>query len=125
VITDPVVIRLLAEGGAIEVFGSKGPDSEWSFIGTATTLDDDLEPVHAGGVSRTTDLTKILPPQWVVFTPTLIHPDLREWFRSRYDAAVAALPEWRRESHTQFRHGKWRALFESTPPDRWSQGDAF
>ena len=124
-ITDPCVIRLLAEGGAIEVFGSKGPDGEWSFIGTATTLDDDLEPVHAGGVSRTTDLTKILPPQWVVFTPTLIHPDLRSWFRSRYDSAVASLPEWRRESHFRSREPKWLALFEPGPPDRWSQDNEY
>lgn len=114
------VVRLLAEGGAIEVFGSKGPDGKWSFIGTATALDDDLEPIHAGGVPRTTDLADILPPQWVVFTPTLIHPELRGWFRSRYDEAVASLTEWRRESHLEWRDHKWRAVFGSTPPDRWS-----
>lgn len=124
-ITDPVVIRLLAEGGAIEAFGSKGVDGKWSFVGTATALDDDLEPVHAGGAPRTNDLADILPPQWVSLTPTLIQPDLREWFRSRYDAAVAALPEWRRESHLEWRDHKWRALFESTPPDRWSAEDEF
>jgi hypothetical protein len=124
-ITEPCVVRLLAEGGAIEIFGSKGPDGEWSFIGTATALDDDLEPTHAGGAPRTNDLADILPPQWVSLTPTLIHPDLREWFRSRYNDAVAALPKWRRESHFRSREPKWRALFESTPPDRWSAEDEF
>lgn len=124
-IADPCVVRLLTEGGAIQAFGSKGSNGKWSFVGTATSLDDHLEPVHAGGVPMTTDLAGILPPQWVVFTPTLIHPDLRDWFRSRYDDAVAALPEWRRESHLQWRDPKWRALFESTPPDRWSEEDEF
>lgn len=119
--SDPCVVRLLTEGGAIEVFGSNGVDGKWSFVGMATKLDDDLEPLHAGGVPRTNDLADILPPQWVVCTPTLIHPELRDWFRSRYDEAVAALPDWRRESHLQWRDRKWRALFESIPPARWSE----
>ncbi len=122
-ITDPCVIRLLAEGGALEAFGSKGADGKWSFVGTATAFDDDLEPVHAGGIPRTADLAAIVPPQWVSLTPSLIHPDLRDWFRSRYDDAVAALPEWRRESHFRSREPKWSALFESMPPDRWSEDD--
>ena len=69
------------------------------------------------------DLAECLPASWIIFFPSKVHPDLHEWFRQRYDAAVAALPEHRRESHNNFRHLNWQALFASTPPDRWSQDD--
>jgi hypothetical protein len=125
-ITDPCVIRLLAEGGAIEVFGHKESGGSWTFVarGTSLDLDDDCnEVVHVSGVPRATDLSDVVPSQWIIFYPRLVHPELRGWFRERYDAAVAALPPHRRASHDNYRHHKWQALFESTPPDRWSSDD--
>lgn len=127
-ITDPCVIRLAAEGGALEVFGRKEPDGSWSFIGRGTNLeidDDGNDRVTVGGIPRCRDLSEIVPSQWIIFVPFKVHPELREWFRQRYAAAVAALPDYRRESHDKYRHHKWQALFISTPPDRWSEADAF
>ena len=121
-ITDPCVVRLLAEGGAIEIFGHREPDGSWSFVGRVANLvfdDDGNDNVTVGGIPRFTNLAEALPPNWVVLAPTLVHPDLRGWFHERYDAAVAALPEWRRETHERSRDSKWRAIFDSTPPDRW------
>ena len=125
-ITAPCVIRLLVEGGAIEVFGHKGSGGSWTFVarGTSPDLDDDCnEVVHVSGVPRATDLSEVVPSHWIIFYPRLVHPELRGWFRERYAAAVAAIPPHRRTSHDKYRHHKWQALFDSTPPDRWSSDD--
>jgi hypothetical protein len=125
-ITDPCVIRLLAEGGAVEVFGHKESGGSWTFVarGTALDLDDACnDVVRVSGVPRATDLSDVVPSRWIIFYPRLVHPELRGWFRERYAAAVAALPSHRRAAHDQYRHSKWQALFDSTPPDRWSSDD--
>jgi hypothetical protein len=128
-IEDPCVIRLLAEGAGIQVFGRKDPDGTWSFIGYAATMeieDDGDDSVRVGGIPRCKNLSETLPDSyWIRFIPMYVHPELREWFRSRYDAAVATLPQHRREWHDTRRHHKWQAMFESTPPDRWSTEDTF
>lgn len=119
-ITDPCVVRLLTEGGAIEVFGRKLPDGSWSFIGRGTCLeieDDGNDAMVVGGIPRFTDLATALPPHWGFFTPSLVHPELRGWFRDRFDAAIAALPA----SQMERRRCNWQALFSSMPPDRWSE----
>jgi hypothetical protein len=125
-ITDPCVIRLLVEGGAIEVFSRKESGGSWTFVarGTSLDLDDDgNEVARVGGVPRATDLSDVVPSNWIIFYPRLVHPELRGWFRERYAAALAALPPHRRTSHDQYRNHKWQALFDSTPPDRWSSDD--
>jgi len=123
-IEDPCVIRLLAGGAGIQLFGRQEPDGTWSFIGSAGTMDiedDGNDSVRVGGVPRCKDLSEALPESyWSRFIPMHIHPDLRDWFRTHYDAAVASLPAYQREMHYQFHHRKWQALFDSTPPDRWS-----
>lgn len=108
-ITDPCVVRLLAEGGLIEVFGRKEPDGWWTFIGRWGSLEvDDTgnDSVRVGGVPTSRDLGKFLPTPWASLNPRRIHPELREWFRQHYDAAVAALPAHRQESHLE--HRSWR-----------------
>lgn len=126
-IEDACLIRLLAEGAGIELFGRKEPDGSWSFIGSAANMDiedDGNDSVRVGGIPRCKDLSEALPESlWIRFIPTYVHPELRAWFRSRYAAAVAALPEYQREMHYGYRHLKWQALFDSTPPDRWSAED--
>lgn len=127
-ITDPCVVRLLAEGGLIEVFGRKEPDGSWTFIGRWGSLDFDdsgNDSVRTGGVPTSKDLGKFLPTQWTSLNPRKVHPELREWFRSRYEEAVAALPADRQESHLKYHHYKWQAMFDSTTPDRWSEEDDF
>jgi hypothetical protein len=128
-IDDPCVVRLLAEGGAIEVFGRQEADGSWSFLNRMANLDiadDGNDSVRVGGIRRCQDLSEALPDSyWIRFIPMYVHPELREWFRSHYDAAVATLPEYRRESHHEFRHPRWQAMFQSTPPDRWSEDDTF
>jgi hypothetical protein len=126
-IEDPCVIRLLAEGAGIQLCGRKEPDGTWSFIGSAATMDiadDGNDSVRVGGMRRCTALSEALPDSyWIRFIPMHVHPELREWFRSRYAAVVATLPEYQREMHYERRHHKWQAMFESTPPDRWSIED--
>lgn len=125
-IVDPCVVRLLAEGGAIEVFGRKEPDGSWTFIGRWMSLEFDEEgedAVTVSGVPTSTDLAQFLPTRWAALVPSKVHPELREWFRTRYENSLAALPGWQRDSHERFLGRKWQALFESTPPDRWSKDD--
>jgi hypothetical protein len=121
---DDCVIRLLAEGAGIDVRGRKEPDGSWSFVGYGGTMDideDGNDSVHLWGIRRCKSLSEALPDNaWIRFMPTHVHPELREWFRSRYDAAVAALSEYERQRHDALHHRKWQALFNSTPPDRWS-----
>ena len=128
-IDDPSVVRLLAEGGAIEVFGRQEADGSWSFLTRMSNLDiadDGNDSVRVGGIRRCHDLSEALPDSyWIRFIPMYVHPELRGWFRSHYDAAVATLPEYQRESHYEFRHHRWQAMFQSTPPDRWSEDDTF
>lgn len=125
-ITDPCVVRLLAEGAAVEAFGRKDADGKWSFVGRGTSLeisDDGDETVTVGGVRRCSDLLEVLPPPWIKFIPMKVHPELREWFRQHYQSALGSLTEYERGRHLEYRHYKWQALFESTPPDRWSEED--
>lgn len=128
-IDDPCVIRLLAEGAGIQLFGRKEPDGTWSFIGYAATMDiedDGNDSVRVGGIRRCADLSEALPDSyWIRFIPMLVHPELRESLRARYDAAVASLSDQEREMHFARRHGKWKVMFESTPPDFWSDEDTF
>jgi hypothetical protein len=121
-IIDPPVIRLCVEGGAIEIYGRKEPDGSWTFIGCGTNLeieDDGNDRVTVGGIPTAKTLDDALPSDWVIFNPTLVHPELREWFRNRYEQAVASLPDYRRELHMEWRHRHWKALFDSTPPDEF------
>jgi hypothetical protein len=127
-ITDPCVVRLLAEGGSIEIFGSKEPDGEWSFVGRCSNVeitDDGNDAVMVSGVPRCRDLAELVPSRWASLFPVRLHPDLRPWFRDRYESSIAALPAWQQESHEQTQGHRWRALFESTAPDRWSEEDEF
>lgn len=128
-IIDPCVIRLMAEGASIEIFGHKETDGCWRFIGRGMNMeieDDGNDAVHVDGIPWCRDLSAALPEGfWIKFIPMHVHPELRGWFRDRYEAAVASLPAYQREMHGEYRHRKWQALFESTPPDRWSEADAF
>ena len=136
-ITDPCVIRLLAEGGAIEIFGHKEPDGSWLFIGRGTTLsidDDGNDSVSVRGIPYFRDLSEALPDAlWIKLTPTLVHPELRGFFRERYEAAKATLPDVRcGDEHDEIfamlresRLGKWESVLTSTPPDRWSDEESF
>lgn len=117
-IDDPGVIRLLAEGGCLEIHGHKGPDGSWRFVSRAMNLDGE-DSARAGGIPWCKDLSEALPgSHWIRFQPVYVHPDLRGWLRDRYDAALASLPAYQREMH-EYRHRKWQSLFDSTPPDRW------
>lgn len=125
----PCVIRLLAEGASLEIFGRQQNDGSWRFRGLTTSLeigDDGDDTVQVGGIPWYTELAAALPDAlWIRCIPMQVHPALRGWFRDRYAAAVASLPASRRTMHAASRHGKWQAMFESTPPDRWSVEDGF
>jgi len=80
-ITDPCIVRLLAEGGSIEIFGHKEPDGLRSFVGRGSSLEldgDGNDRVTTSGIPRFKELAGGLPPQWIVFTPRLVHPELRD-----------------------------------------------
>jgi hypothetical protein len=112
---DESVVRLLAEGGSIEVFGHQKPNGLWSFAGWGTNLelyDDGDERVSVFGLPRCEDLGEVLPDSWVRYRPMVIHPALRGWFRERYSAAVASLPEASRERHAEHLHRRWQAMLE-------------
>lgn len=131
-ITDPCVIRLLAEGSCIEIFGHTEPDGSWRFIGRGMNLDiepDGNDSVSVSGIPYFRDLSEALPDNfWIKLTPSLVHPELRGWFRERYEAAKATLPDVRCGAEDDeiaalvrnSRLGKWQRMFDSTPPDRWS-----
>ena len=88
--------------------------------------DDGNDSVLVAGIPWCKDLSEALPDGfWIRHTPIRVHPELRGWFRDRYEAVVASLTAYQREMHETFRHRKWQALFESTPPDRWSEEDSF
>jgi hypothetical protein len=135
-ITDPPVVRLLAEGACLQIHGHKEPDGSWRFIGTAMNLDildDGNDAVRVGGIPWCRELSEALPETaWIKFQPMLIHPELRGWFRDRYEAAKATLPEVRcGDEHDELfatlrecRLRKWESVFASTPPDRWCAEDA-
>lgn len=126
-IEDPCVIRIVAEGSCVEIFGHKEPDGSWRFISRCSNVeieDDGNDSVSVGGIPWCMDLSEALPDRfWIRCYPSQVHPELRGWFRDRYEAAVASLSAYERKIHGKYRHGKWQALFESTPPDRWSGED--
>lgn len=105
-----LLVRLLAEGGCFEVFGRKSAEGQWLFSGRAITMRDDPDEWHGASTPETSDLADFVPHIWPRLTPRFVHPELREWFRERFDEAAS--PERPR--------AYWLALFASTPPDRWS-----
>ena len=110
----------------MEIFGHKESDGSWSFTGRCTSLvieDDGDESVAVSDIPRFADLAVGLPQEWILFMPTLVHPELRAWFRDRYAAAVASLPQELQKSQMGFRDRTWQALFAATPPDGWSGED--
>lgn len=128
-IEDPIVVRLLAEGGCIQIHGHKEPNGTWRFIGYAGTMDieeDGNDSVRVGGVPWCSALSQALPDDlWIRFIPMHVHPELRGWFRDHYEAALAKMSPARRERHHEYRHWKWQEMFDSTPPDRWSVEETF
>lgn len=106
-----LVVRLLSEGGCFQVFGRKTPDGRWLFSGRAICMGDDADEWHGAGTPEADALADFVPNIWPRLTPMLVHPELRPWFRDRFD--MAAAPERPR--------ARWLALFASTPPDRWSE----
>lgn len=123
-ISDPCVVRLGVEGGGLEIFGHKSRDGTWRFTTRGTSVEitaDGNDAVTVSGVPECKDLADCLWPAWVMTHPWKIHPELRGWFRERYEAAVAALPDYRKKMQRQFRDPQWQRLFASIPPDRWSE----
>jgi len=122
-IDDPVVIRLIAEGASIAIHGHREPDGTWHFIGASAHLDiqeDGNDAVRVGGIPWFTDLSQALPDSlWIKSIPRFVHPDLRGWFRGRYEKVMAAIHPYDLEMYGS-RLGRWRAMFDSVPPDQWS-----
>jgi hypothetical protein len=76
-ITDSCVIRLLVEGGAIEICGHKESAGSWTLVSRGTVLDideDGNESVRVSGVPRANDLSDVVPSQWIIFDPRTVHP---------------------------------------------------
>lgn len=125
---DFTLIRLLAEGGSLEVFGYKTPDGSWSFRSRITNLDFDEEGNEIGTVggvhTRCSDLSEVITGPWYILFPLKVHPDLVAWFRDRYDAAMAARPDLFRGEIRERRHLRWQRLFEN-PAILWREGDDF
>lgn len=87
-------------------------------------LEDGNDAVRVGSIPWSSDLSEALPDHvWIKCIPSFVHPELRGWFRDRYDSVVASLSPYVREMHEQSRHGRWQAFLDSTPPDHWSDED--
>ncbi len=125
---DVTLIRLLAEGGSLEVFGNKTRGGSWSFRSRITNLDFDEEGNEIGTVGgvprRCSDLAEVITGPWYILFPLRVHPDLVGWFRDRYDAAMAARPDLFRGEIRVWRHRRWQRLFEN-PTSLWKEGDDF
>lgn len=94
-----VLIRLLAEGSCVEIFGRKEPDGSWRFIGRGTNLDiepDGNDSVSVSGIPYFHGLSEALP---MICGPG---SSLRMSTRNCVDGSETA----------------------TTPPDRWSEEDA-
>jgi hypothetical protein len=124
---DVTLIRLLAEGGSLEVFGHKKRDGSWSFRSRITNLDFDEEGNEigtVGGVPRCSDLSEVITGPWYILFPLRVHPELVDWFRQRYDAAMAARPDLFRGEIRERRHQRWQRLFEN-PSWLWREDGDF
>lgn len=124
---DVTLIRLLAEGGSIEVFGHKKPDGSWSFVSRMTNLafdEEGNETVTVGGAPRCSDLSEVIAGPWYILSPRVCHPGLVDWFRQRYAAAMAARPDLFVGEIRERRHQRWQRLFEN-PTSLWKEGDDF
>jgi hypothetical protein len=125
---DVTLIRLLAEGGSIEVFGHKKADGAWSFVSRMTNLDFDEEGNEIGTVGgvprRCSDLAEVINGPWYILSPMVCHPELVDWFRQRYAAAMAARPDLFTGEIRVWRHRRWQRLFEN-PTSLWKEGDDF
>ncbi len=124
---DSLLIHLRAEGGGVRVYGHKKPDGSWSFVSRMTNLDFDEEGneiVTAAGAPRCDDLAEVISGPWYIFSPRIVHPELVDWFRARYAAAMAARPDLFRGDIRERRHQRWQNLFEN-PSWLWREDGNF
>ncbi len=97
---DDVIIDLAFEGGGATIRGWKGPDG-WVFSSKAVALmigDDDVDFWKSGEWPNETDLLKLLPPDWEVMVPLIVHDAFKAWFREQRAKVLATLPEHRRRN---------------------------
>lgn len=104
-----VVARLAAEGEGMEILGRED-GGQWSFWRSVSSVFDAGE--HDDGrrskESRpVTELTQVLPANWPLLSPVDLHPAVLDWFRTHYEAAVAALSPGDRVIQAQYRERHW------------------
>lgn len=109
--SDKPVVRLMAEGALFEVFARTTPEGQTVFSTRAFAMADDPDEWHGGGLPETTDLADVVPEIWQRLFPALVAPEVRSWFRERFD------PRASNERSAEL----WGRLLASTPPDEWSE----
>lgn len=107
------VIRLIAEGALFEIFARATPEGQTVFWSRDFAMADDPDAWRGGGLPETTDLADVVPEIWQKLYPALVVPEVRPWFRERFDPRAS-------NKHAAER---WLRLLASTPPDEWSEYD--
>jgi hypothetical protein len=112
---DRPVIRLMAEGALFEIFARTTPEGQTVFRSQSFAMADDPDEWRGGGLPETTNLADVVPEIWQRLYPALVAPEVRPWFRARFD------PRGSNRDVTE----RWLRLLASTPPDEWSEYDPF
>ena len=82
---DRPVIRLMAEGALFEIFARTTPEGQTVFWSRSFAMADDPDEWRGGGSPETTDLADVVPEIWQKLYPALVAPEVRPWFRARFD----------------------------------------
>lgn len=104
-----IIADIGVEGGGVTIFGriSKGVWSFWT-EGTSIDLDENDDEVWRSWSSEpVSSLDVLVPKDWPVFYPSMIHPEFVTWFRDAYEKARSILSEDQLRYQNNHRHGRW------------------
>src|SRR5688572_6038770 len=108
-----IILDIGIEGGGETVYGRRAATG-WTFVSHGSSIgldenDDELWTDWERGPE--TDLARLLPPEWHLFSPRRVHPEFVGWFREAYAKATTATPRRVRP----YVDARWRELLGLAP----------
>ena len=106
------IARMGVEGGGITIYG-RNSEGVWTFWSEGTSMDldeNDDEIWRSWSPEPVSSLDLVVPKDWLMFHPSMIHPDFVGWFREAYERERSILPEGQRGYQDEHRHARWHEV---------------
>ncbi len=108
-----VVAELGVEGGGVTILGTR-VSGAWRFWQEGSSLgldEDDVDYWRSWASEQAKELADVVPSEWPLMFPIVVHPDFVEWFRGHYQAARAGLQDGLRDYQAEHQNRRWQKVF--------------